>query len=343
MGSHSLNSHFGAVVNPLNPLLSTGGSSGGSAASVAASITPLAIGTDTGGSVRLPASYTRTVGFKPSYGLISRWGVVAYANSLDTVGILSTRWRDARTLFSILAHHDPRDPTSVPRPSPRPRPNRPLRVGVPREYNLIELTSSARETWERTLSHLASKGAEIVPLSMPNTKHALSAYYILAPAEASSNLARYDGFRYGNRSDVDREGGILWAATRKQGLGDEVRKRILVGAYSLSSAGMEGYFRKAQKVRRLVKGDFDGVFEGVDVVIAPAALGGAPEVVEVKREGGVEGYVNDVLTVPASLAGVPSLTVPVRGSEVGMQVMGGWGREEDVWWAAEELEGLVDA
>ncbi|TGZ82743.1 amidase signature enzyme [Ascodesmis nigricans] len=345
MGSHSVFSSHGAVKNPHDSDLSTGGSSGGSAAAVAAGICDLALGTDTGGSIRLPSAYCSITGFKPSYGLLSRWGVVAYANSLDTVGILSRNWRDARSLFSLLsAAPDTLDPTSIPRPNPKIRSSSTLRIGIPVDYNLHELDDRVRSAWIRTLESLSNAGHEIIPISLPNTKHALAAYYVLAPAEASSNLARYDGLRYGLRSEQDRVNGTLFAGTRGEGFGEEVKKRILLGAFSLSAGKMDNYFIQAQKIRKMVQDDFTAVFgrdEGdasqVDVLIAPTSPSPPPKIAEVADAHGTDGYVADVLTTPASLAGIPSISLPVEKG-VGMQVMAQWGGEEVLWKVAEGLE-----
>ncbi|KAI5778888.1 amidase signature domain-containing protein [Geopyxis carbonaria] len=371
MGSHSTHTPHGAVHNPLSPSLSAGGSSGGSAAAVAAGLCHAALGTDTGGSVRLPASYCGIVGFKPSYGLLSRWGVVAYANSLDTVGILSRTTAVARDVFSLLSAPDANDPTCVSAATrarvaarlaaTRPPASVPLRIGLPAAYNLLELAPAARAAWVQTLTALAARGHKIVPVELPHTRHALAAYYTLAPAEASSNLARYDGLRYGARADRDHdEGGTLYAPTRHEGLGEEVRRRILLGAYSLSAGRLQNHFLQAQRVRAMVRKDFDNVFrarnelvggegagkQGVDVVLVPTALGPAPE--RSAAGSGVGEYVNDVLTVPASLAGVPSISVPVPGAvdeegnsvAVGVQVVAQWGDEESMWRVAAEVEDM---
>ncbi|KAK3063789.1 hypothetical protein LTS18_012739 [Coniosporium uncinatum] len=368
MGSHSLNSHFGPVQQENG--VSAGGSSGGSALAVATGQCWAALGTDTGGSVRLPAAYTDTVGFKPSYGLLSRWGVVAYANSLDTVGILASSVSAARIIFSALNAHDPQDPTSL---TPSTRRNitalssrqrsSPLRIGVPLEYNPTTLSPTIRASWLSALAHLQTHhSATLHPISLPTTPLALSAYYILAPAEASSNLAKYDGVRYGTRaSGSDAADGVLFSKTRGQGFGEEVQRRILLGAYSLSSEAIENYFLQAQRVRRLVQRDFDRAFaagnvlhsddigkedadsedEGVDVIVCPTAPSLPPKVAEVRRQSAVEGYLNDVFTVPASLAGLPACSVPwevEEGKVTGIQVMGQFGNDELVFDVASLLE-----
>ncbi|CCX05729.1 A subunit of putative glutamyl-tRNA amidotransferase [Pyronema domesticum] len=378
MGSHSTFSPFGPVSKPgTTPLeslaYSAGGSSGGSAAAVAAGMCDIALGTDTGGSVRLPASYCGLVGFKPSYGMLSRWGVVAYANSLDTVGIIANHSNDVKAVWKVLNFPDKLDPTCV-ETGTRMRVGRMIedfhrvrrdtrkdgrfRIGVPMEYNVEEMAEGTRKLWDATLEYLAQWGCEIVPISLPHTRHALPAYYILAPAEASSNLARYDGIRYGTRHEQDRDGETLFAPTRAAGFGDEVRRRILLGTYSLSSEAMGNYFVQAQKVRRLVQKDFDSVFampngldcdgetkwedrpwnsKGVDVIVCPTALGESPKLEDVNKMSQTERYAGDVLTVPASLAGLPAVSMPVS-KKVGMQVIGQWGDEKGMWEVAVMLE-----
>ena len=380
MGSDSLHSHYGPVKNSFSSDHSAGGSSGGSAVAVATEQCHAALGTDTGGSVRLPAAYNGVVGFKPSYGLISRWGVISYANSMDTVGILARSVSEARTLFSMIRSHDPRDPTSIDvemrvRTTDRliehitdlGRHNSNLRIGVPQEYNTKELQPIVRKAWIRTLHRLQQAGHTIQSISLPATKMALSAYYILAPAEASSNLARYDGTRYGNKVDEQRKSGdVLFSQTRGQGLGDEVRRRILLGAYSLSAGAIDNYFIQAQKIRRLVQHDFNDVFafphplmdhvsendpqnDKVDIIVTPTAQALPPRISDLQQRDHVDAYSADVLTVPASLAGLPAISVPVPvGSEstetasgpltAGMQVIGQFGTDMRVLTAARIIE-----
>ncbi|KAF6834236.1 glutamyl-tRNA amidotransferase [Colletotrichum plurivorum] len=358
MGSHSLNSIHGPVLNPLSEKpTSAGGSSGGSAVAVYSGEADVALGTDTGGSIRLPAAYCGVAGYKPSYGLISRWGVVPYANSLDTVGFLAAGAaviEDVVFNQALDAEHDPQDPTSLSESFRRRRREEqdgtfasgrrePLRIGIPLEYNIAELDPKIRATWAHAADLLRNLGAEVVPVSLPSTKHALSAYYVIAPAEASSNLAKYDGVRYGTRGEgSDGAGEVLYSETRGRGFGDEVRRRILLGSYSLSSEAMDNYFLQAQRVRRLVQRDYDRVFrlrnplydegrqfdlsemaEGVemedklgppqvDFLLCPTAPTFAPRIHEIERQTPVQVYMNDVFTVPASLAGLPAISVPVR-------------------------------
>lgn len=386
MGSHSRSSFAGHVVNRYRRhghALSAGGSSGGSAVAVSTGQCWAALGTDTGGSVRLPAAYTGTVGFKPSYGRFSRWGVIAYANSLDTVGTLTSNVNDARALFQHLDNHDLRDPTSLPA-SLRKRiedqilahdadtnRSKSLRIGIPLEYNIASLASPVKSTWTRLLQSLQNAGHSLHAVSLPTTQQALSAYYVLAPAEASSNLAKYDGVRYGYRTagpDANPSENLpLFAKTRGEGFGGEVQRRILLGAYTLSSEAMDNYFAQAQKVRRLVQRDFDRVLalpnplhdkeDGehmheqlkVDVLIAPTAPTLPPTLAEVEQQTPVEGYMNDVLTVPASLAGLPALSVPVKMADVpngeeletiGMQVLGQFGDDAFVLDVGQTIEHL---
>ncbi|EAL86693.1 hypothetical protein KXV92_009143 [Aspergillus fumigatus] len=396
MGSHCLNSCFGPVKNQRQcqegRILSAGGSSGGSAVSVATDQCYAALGTDTGGSVRLPAAYTGTVGFKPSYGLVSRWGVVAYANSLDTVGILAKNASTARDVFRIVNRHDPRDPTNL---SPRSRSRiashlqqpallsrmtSSLRIGVPIEYNISELSPSVRRAWALSIAFLREQGHTIHPVSLPTTKLALSAYYVLAPAEASSNLAKYDGIRYGSRCNSPDSGGqpesYLYAKTRGDGFGLEVKRRILLGAFSLSADAINNYFIQAQRVRRLVQHDFNAVFRAeqpispsrqkgdtelkskqaeVDVLICPTAPSCPPQLADLVETDSIfsslNAYTNDVFTVPASLAGLPAASVPVRvncrdeGSSdadlAGIQIIGQYGDDELVLKVSESLEGKI--
>jgi aspartyl-tRNA(Asn)/glutamyl-tRNA(Gln) amidotransferase subunit A len=381
MGSHSQSSYPSPVQSPFSrngEPLSPGGSSGGSAVAVANGEAWAALGTDTGGSVRLPAAYCGVVGFKPSYGLLSRWGVIQYANSLDTVGILAGTVEDTSAVFAALNQYDSNDPTSLSDTvrqriaSQVPDKSTGLRIGVPQEYNIQELTAPVRQAWNDTLSKLQQAGHTLVPVSLPTTQQALSAYYVLAPAEASSNLAKYDGVRYGHRTSgsdaTPKESSPLYARTRGEGFGEEVRRRILLGAYALSSEAIDNYFIQAQKVRRLVQQDFDSVFaaknplhdeskgrkaHGVDFLITPTAPSLPPMLAELKRQSTVESYMLDVFTVPASLAGLPALSVPVPiGAEarddmdsldvqsVGMQIIGQYGSDEGVLGIAKLIEDL---
>ncbi len=378
MGSHSTHSDHGPVIQQKGDQYSAGGSSGGSAVAVATGQCFAALGTDTGGSVRLPAAYTGVVGFKPSYGMVSRWGVVAYANSLDTVGVLANNCNTVKEVFNVVKGFDARDPTSLPDTS-RARisraiaeagRNRSLRIGVPAEYNIQELSPVVRNTWVRLLQRLQKAGHTVSPVSLPTTKQALSAYYILAPAEASSNLAKYDGVRFGKRAgEDDGARGVLYANTRGQGFGDEVKRRILLGAYSLSAEAIGNYFIQAQKIRRMIRSDFDNVFTlrnallqpvehkvdigTVDVLICPTAPTLPPTIRSLKDQTSIDMYMNDVFTVPASLAGLPAISVPIPIAEaddddtynpfenVGMQIIAQYGDDDlvlDVASAVEKID-----
>lgn len=388
MGSHSYHSAHGAVRNPLDETLSAGGSSGGSAVAVVIEAADLALGTDTGGSIRLPAAYTGCVGYKPSYGMLSRYGVVPYANSLDTVGFLCKQVKPLREdMFRQQGFcemgYDPLDPTSLSEVSRRrctdAQPKdlgdlSQITVGIPSEYNIKELDPAIRAAWSAAATALAEKGANIVSVSLPRTKEALSAYYVLAPAEASSNLAKYDGVRYGVRSEEsDASGETLYSETRGNGFGEEVKRRILLGTYSLSSEAMDNYFIQAQKVRRLVQRDFDRVFRldnplyetaqfdlsemaettgledkrgpvQVDFLLCPTAPTFPPKLGDVEGQSSVDSYTNDVFTVPASLAGLPAISVPAKTEgklPAGMQLVGQYWDDNRLLQMAEELQGLV--
>jgi aspartyl-tRNA(Asn)/glutamyl-tRNA(Gln) amidotransferase subunit A len=338
MGSSNTTSRYGPALNPWrrqikgqlgdNRPLVPGGSSGGSAAAVAAHAAAAAIGTDTGGSLRQPASFCGIVGLKPTYGRCSRWGVVAYASSLDHPGPLARTVRDAAIMLAAMAGHDPRDSTSVPVPVPDfeaalDRDIRGLRIGVPREYRLDGMPAEIEELWRRGIEWLATAGAEPIEISLPMTRYALPAYYIIAPAEASSNLARYDGVRFGLRV-AGRSVEEMYELTRAAGFGAEVRRRVLIGTYVLSAGYYEAYYRKAQQVRTLVARDFARAFARVDALLTPTAPGAAFAIGE--KSDPLEMYMNDVFTVPANLAGLPAVSVPAGlsadGLPLGLQVIG---------------------
>lgn len=429
MGTHNINSAYGAAAQEAaldgkDVKLSAGGSSGGSALAVASGEADIALGTDTGGSVRLPAAYCGVVGYKPSYGMISRYGVVPYANSLDTVGFLA---RDVRTIRDLVIggglhkEHDPRDPTSL-SSSARARCTglrefygitshevrdgkdhkellQPLTFGIPVEYNIAELKGQVRQAWQQAADFLRNEiGVRVVPVSLPSTRHALSAYYVIAPAEASSNLAKYDGVRYGPKQP-EIEGGlergpedVLYSAVRGSGFGAEVKRRILLGSYTLSSEAMDNYFVQAQRVRQLVRRDFDAAFRlanplrdadrdgeeqqvaladidervtlenklgpaQVDFLLCPTAPTLPPRLDAVQQgqeRSPLEAYMNDVLTVPASLAGLPAVSIPKstdskglpageqwRGSMMGLQVIGQYWDDARLLAAAGALSALL--
>ncbi len=349
MGSSNTTSWFGPVKNPWGPKdgreLVPGGSSGGSAAAVAARLCLAATGTDTGGSIRQPASFCGIVGLKPTYGRCSRWGIVAFASSLDQAGPMTRTVRDAAIMLGVMAGHDPADSTSMPLPVPDfeaavGRDIRGLKIGVPKEYRIDGMAAEIDAMWRQGEAWLRDAGAEIVEVSLPHTRYALATYYIIAPAEASSNLARYDGVRFGLRvpgATLDE----MYQNTRGEGFGAEVRRRILIGTYVLSAGYYDAYYLKAQKVRTLIARDFAQAFERVDVILTPTAPSDAFAIGE-KTDDPITMYLNDVFTVPTSLAGLPGISVPVglsaRGLPLGLQLIGRPFDEETVLRAAAALE-----
>ncbi len=328
MGSSNETSCFGAPINPWrrkgsDAQLVAGGSSGGSAAAVAGRICLGATATDTGGSIRQPAAFTGTVGVKPTYGRCSRWGIVAFASSLDQAGPIARDVRDAAIMLGAMAGFDPRDSTSVDREVPDyeaavGRSVKGLRIGIPREYRVDGMPAEIEALWTRGAEQLKAAGAEIVEISLPHTKYALPAYYIVAPAEASSNLARYDGVRYGLRVP-GRDVTEMYENTRAQGFGGEVRRRVMIGAYVLSAGYYDAYYVRAQKVRTLIKRDFETVFaDGVDAILTPATPSAAFGVGEMSNASPVEMYLNDVFTVTVNMAGLPGISVPAGLSAEGL-------------------------
>jgi len=351
MGSSNETSAFGNVINPWksasggNRALTPGGSSGGSAAAVAADLCLGATATDTGGSIRQPAAFTGTVGIKPTYGRCSRWGVVAFASSLDQAGPIAKTVEDAAILLTSMAGHDPKDSTSLDVEVPDwvasvGQSVKGLRVGVPQEYRVDGMPAEIEKLWQDGIDWLKEAGAEIVEVSLPHTKYALPAYYIVAPAEASSNLARYDGMRYGLRA----EGGNLteiYENTRAEGFGDEVKRRILIGTYVLSAGYYDAYYLKAQKVRRRIAEDFDNAWQTCDVLLTPTAPSAAFALGE-RNADPIAMYLNDVFTVTTNLAGLPSISVPAGldagGLPLGLQIIGKALDEATVFAAAGALE-----
>jgi aspartyl-tRNA(Asn)/glutamyl-tRNA(Gln) amidotransferase subunit A len=334
MGSSNMTSHYGPVENPwkrrqdATAVLVPGGSSGGSAAAVAARLAMGATGTDTGGSIRQPASFCGLVGVKPTYGRCSRWGVVAFASSLDHPGPFGRTVRDAAILLGSMSGHDPKDSTSAAVPVPDfekacDRPIKGLRIGVPKEYRSDGMPAEIETLWSAGVAWLREAGAEIVDVSLPHTTYGLATYYIIAPAEASSNLARYDGVRFGLRESGDdlRD---LYERTRAEGFGAEVRRRIMIGTYVLSAGYYDAYYLRAQKVRALILRDFTDVFEKVDALLTPTAPSAAFAQGE-RMDDPIKMYLNDLFTVPADLAGVPAASVPcgldANGLPLGLQVI----------------------
>jgi aspartyl-tRNA(Asn)/glutamyl-tRNA(Gln) amidotransferase subunit A len=318
MGSSNENSAYGPVLNPWDRDRVPGGSSGGSAAVVAGGLAPWAIGTDTGGSIRQPAAFCGIVGLKPTYGAISRYGMIAFASSLDQCGPLTRTVSDAALLLAMLQGRDPLDSTSVGIEGGVSLPDREdlsgLRFGVPAELARDAVESGVREVFEQTLRKIEELGGEIAEVSLPNAEHGISAYYVIAPAEASSNLARYDGVRYGMRAGGDGDLIEMYETTRSQGFGAEVKRRIMLGTYALSSGYYEAYYGQAQKVRTRIAQDFSGAFEAVDFVVTPTAPSVAFKLGE-KTDDPLALYLNDFFTVPMSLAGIPAISIPAGLAE----------------------------
>ena len=336
MGSSNETSAFGNVISPWrregsDAQLAPGGSSGGSSAAVSARIAPAATGTDTGGSIRQPAAFTGISGIKPTYGRCSRWGIVAFASSLDQAGPMARDVRDCAIMLEAMAGFDPKDSTSLDMPVPEWEASlnadlRGKKVGIPREYRMDGMDADVARVWDEGIAWLKDAGAEIVDINLAHTKYALPAYYIIAPAEASSNLARYDGVRYGLR-DLPQGAGLqdMYAATRAAGFGAEVKRRILIGTYVLSAGFYDAYYTQAQKVRTLISRDFMDAFQTVDVILAPTAPTAAFGLGEMVSDP-LAMYLNDVLAVPASLAGLPAMSVPAgldrQGLPLGLQLIG---------------------
>ena len=352
MGSSNETSFFGPTISPwrrkgANTPLVPGGSSGGSAAAVAAGLCLGATGTDTGGSIRQPAAFTGIVGIKPTYGRCSRWGIVAYASSFDQAGPLARTVRDCAILLTSMAGHDPKDTTSVDRPVPNyeaaiGKSIKGMRIGIPKEYRVEGMAAEIDKLWEQGAQWLKAAGAEVVPVSLPHTKYALPAYYIVAPAEASSNLARYDGVRYGLRVG-GRDIADMYQNTRARGFGKEVRRRIMIGTYVLSAGYYDAYYLRAQKVRTLIKRDFEQVFaDGVDAILAPATPSAAFGIGEKGTADPIEMYLNDVFTVTVNMAGLPGISVPgglsADGLPLGLQLIGRPFDEETLFSLAHVVE-----
>ena len=328
MGSSNETSWFGPARNPHDPGRVPGGSSGGSAAAVAGGLCPMATGTDTGGSIRQPASFCGITGFKPSYGRVSRWGMIAFASSLDQAGTLTRSAADAALMMRAMAGLDPRDSTSVDRPvedyaSELERPLRGLRVGVPAPHFAEGLSSGVERGIRAALAELEKAGAELIDIDLPNNHLSVPAYYVVAPAEASANLSRYDGVRYGHRCENPVDLDDLYTRSRSEGFGDEVKRRILVGSYALSAGYYDAYYRKAQRIRRLIRRDFTEAFAKVDVIAGPTS----PHVAfpHGAKADPVEMYLEDIFTIAVNLAGLPGISVPAGfedGLPFGLQIIG---------------------
>ena len=329
MGSSNETSNYGNVQNPISENLVPGGSSGGSSAALAAKLTPATIGTDTGGSIRQPASFTGTVGLKPTYGSCSRYGIVAFASSLDQAGPMTHDVKDCALLLEVMSSFDTKDSTSV----EFTRGNylndlneniKGKKIGIPKEYKVDGMPKEIEDLWEKGIKIIKDNGGDVIDISLPNTNYALPTYYIVAPAEASSNLARYDGVKYGFRSKgenlID-----MYEKTRSEGFGDEVKRRTMIGTYVLSSGYYDAYYLKAQKVRRLIKNDFDEAYKKVDAILTPSTPSSAFKIGE-KLNDPVSMYLNDIFTVPINLAGLPAISIPAghdnNGFPLGLQIIG---------------------
>jgi aspartyl-tRNA(Asn)/glutamyl-tRNA(Gln) amidotransferase subunit A len=359
MGSSNETSCYGNVINPWKVDgrdLTPGGSSGGSAAAVAADLCLAATGTDTGGSIRQPAAFTGIVGIKPTYGRCSRWGIVAFASSLDQAGPMTKTVRDAAIMLGAMCGHDPKDSTSVDLAVPDFEAMltgdiRGKVIGIPKEYRMDGMPAEIETLWADGTAMLKAAGAEIREISLPHTKYALPAYYVIAPAEASSNLARYDGVRYGHRATLAQGDGIteMYEKTRAEGFGSEVQRRVMVGTYVLSAGFYDAYYNRARRVRALIKRDFDEVFAaGIDAILTPATPSAAFGLGEMKNADPVQMYLNDVFTVTVNLAGLPGIAVPAgvdgQGLPLGLQLIGRPWEEGDLLntaYALEQAAGFV--
>ena len=350
MGSSNETSYYGNVQNPIDKGLVPGGSSGGSAAAVSGQLTPITIGTDTGGSIRQPASFTGIVGLKPTYGSCSRYGIVAFASSLDQAGPMAQNVKDCALLQEVMSTYDKKDSTSIDfkRNQYSKELNKDIRgkkIGIPKEYRVDGMPKEIEDLWQKGIQYAKDCGAEIIDISLPNTSYALPTYYIVAPAEASSNLARYDGVKYGFRAKgenlID-----MYEKTRSEGFGAEVQRRIMIGTYVLSSGYYDAYYLKAQKVRKLIKNDFDEAYKQVDAILTPSTPSSAFKIGE-KKDDPVSMYLNDIFTVPVNLAGLPGISIPAghdaAGYPLGLQIIGKAFKEQeilDVAYAMEEKIGF---
>ncbi|MCY4335767.1 MAG: Asp-tRNA(Asn)/Glu-tRNA(Gln) amidotransferase subunit GatA [Litoreibacter sp.] len=345
MGSSNETSCYGDVVNPWkidDRNLTPGGSSGGSSSAVAADLCLAATGTDTGGSIRQPAAFTGITGLKPTYGRCSRWGIVAFASSLDQAGPMTKSVRDAAIMLEAMSGHDPKDSTSAELAVPNFEAAltgdiRGKKIGIPKEYRLDGMPQEIEDLWTKGIEMMKDAGAEIVDISLPHTKYALPAYYVVAPAEASSNLARYDGMRFGHRAGLSQGDGIteMYEKTRAEGFGPEVQRRVMIGTYVLSAGFYDAYYNRARKVRTLIKKDFEDVFaQGVDAILTPATPSAAFGLGEMADADPVQMYLNDVFTVTVNLAGLPGIAVPAgldkQGLPLGLQLIGRPWEEADL-------------
>ena len=349
MGSSNETSFYGNVQNPINEGLVPGGSSGGSAAAVSGQLTPITIGTDTGGSIRQPASFTGTVGLKPTYGSCSRYGIVAFASSLDQAGPMAQNVKDCALLQDVISTYDNKDSTSIDfkRNQYSKELNKDIKgkkIGIPKEYRVDGMPKEIEDLWQKGIQYAKDCGAEIIDISLPNTSYALPTYYIVAPAEASSNLARYDGVKYGFRAKgenlID-----MYEKTRSEGFGAEVQRRIMIGTYVLSSGYYDAYYLKAQKVRKLIKNDFDEAYKQVDAILTPSTPSSAFKIGE-KKDDPVSMYLNDIFTVPVNLAGLPAISIPAghdaSGYPLGLQIIGKAFKEQEILNVAYAMEDRIN-
>ena len=348
MGSSNETSFYGNVQNPIGKGLVPGGSSGGSAAALSGQLTPITIGTDTGGSIRQPASFTGTVGLKPTYGSCSRYGIVAFASSLDQAGPMAQNVEDCALLQEVISSYDNKDSTSI--DFKRGQYSKELtkdikgkKIGIPKEYRIDGMPKEIEKLWQKGIEYVKDCGAETIDISLPHTSYALPTYYIVAPAEASSNLARYDGVKYGFRAKgenlID-----MYEKTRSEGFGAEVQRRIMIGTYVLSSGYYDAYYLKAQKVRKLIKNDFDEAYKKVDAILTPSTPSSAFKIGE-KKDEPVSMYLNDIFTVPVNLAGLPAISIPAghdaAGYPLGLQIIGKAFKEQEILNLAYAMEDKI--
>ena len=349
MGSSNETSYYGAVSNPWDTDYVPGGSSGGSAAAVAARLTPIATGTDTGGSIRQPAALCGITGLKPTYGRVSRWGMIAFASSLDQGGPMAQSAEDAALLLNEMAGFDPKDSTSIERDVPDYSANlndslKGVKIGIPREYFSEGLEGGVENVVQDAITEYRKMGAEVIDIDLPNTNLAVPTYYVVAPAECSSNLSRYDGVRYGHRCDDPKDLEDLYKRSRGEGFGDEVKRRIMIGAYTLSAGYYDAYYLKAQRLRRLISEDFSNAFSKVDVIMGPVTPNTAFRKGE-KADDPVSMYLSDIYTIAVNLAGLPGMSIPAGFSDnmpVGLQLIGNHFDESKLLNLAHQYQSVTD-
>ena len=349
MGSSNETSFYGNVGNPWGENLVPGGSSGGSAAAVAAGIVPAASGTDTGGSIRQPASLCGISGLKPTYGRVSRWGMIAFASSLDQAGPMARTAEDCALLLNEMCSHDEKDTTSIDEVIPDFTENlnssiKGLKIGLVKEFDLSKLDNDVVQVFEESKKHYESLGAEFIEISLPNISLSVPTYYVVAPAECSSNLSRFDGVKFGKRCDNPKDLEELYIKTRSEGFGDEVKRRILIGSYVLSAGFYDAYYKKAQQVRRLIKNDFDSAFKSVDIIMSPTTRGAAFDAGS-KGDDPIQMYLEDLFTIPANLAGLPAMSIPngmIDNKPIGLQLIGNFLDESRLLQAAHNFQISTD-